>query len=103
MVGERIRKYEMMVVISPEGGEDEVSATVERINNVITQRGGNVSEQEILGVRRLAYPIQRLQEGNYVLTKFTLDAKDVIEIERTLTAAQDVLRHLVTKVDKSAQ
>ena len=103
MVGERIREYEMMMVISPEGGEDEVSATVERINNVITQRGGNVSEQEILGVRRLAYPIQRFQEGNYVLTKFTLDAKDVIEIERTLTAAQDVLRHLVTKVDKSAQ
>ena len=66
----------------------------------VTERGGSISNQETWGVRRLAYPIQRLQEGNYLLTQFVLDPAQVLELDRTLVASEDVLRHLVIKIDK---
>ena len=82
---------------------EEAAAAVERVAEYITEHGGSVSEQEGWGVRRLAYPIRRYQEGNYMLTQFQLDSKDVGELDRRLNASQDVLTHLVTKVDKSAK
>ena len=103
MVAERTRDYELVLVLSPEATEDEVNTTVERITGLITERGGSVSDPEIWGVRRLAYPVQKFQEGNYVLARFSTDAKEVVELDRNLNAAQDVLRHLVTKADKSVR
>ena len=47
------------MVLSPEATEDEAKSTVERITEVITQKGGEITHQENWGVRRLAYPIQR--------------------------------------------
>ena len=91
------------MVLTPEASEEEAAAAVERVADFITDHGGSVAEQEGWGVRRLAYPIRRYQEGNYVLTHFTLESKDVGELDRRLSASQDVLTHLVTKVDKSAK
>jgi small subunit ribosomal protein S6 len=95
-----MRKYELVMVLSPEANEDEITATLERVTNFVTQHGGSVSEEERWGIRRLAYPVRRFQEGNYTLTRFELDASDAIELERTLVSSEDVLRHLVTKVEK---
>jgi len=103
LVAERTREYELVMVLSPEADEDRVTAITERVGNYITERGGTVSEPDNWGVRRLAYPIERFQEGHYVLTNFTLDAKDAEELDRSLNTYEDVLRHLVTKVDKSAK
>lgn len=96
------------MVLSPEASDEEVAAAVERVTSFVTERGGSVSEQETWGLRRLAYPIRRFQEGNYVLTRFALDAKDVVELDRGLNASEDVLRHLVTlahlrRVDSPAE
>ena len=98
-----MRDYEIVMVLSPEATDEEASATVERVSNFVAERGGSVSEQENWGVRRLAYPIRRFQEGNYVLARFTLGPSDVLELDRSLNAADDILRHLVTKVAKSAK
>ena len=102
MVSQRMRDYELVMVLSPEVDEENASAAIERVANFITERGGTVSEPDNWGVRRLAFPIRRYQEGNYVQRRFALDAKDVVELDRTLIASEDVLTHLVTKVDKSA-
>ena len=99
---QRVRDYELVMVLSPEADEDEISAALERVSNFITERDGSVSEQENWGVRRLAYPIKRFHEGGYVLMRFTLDANDVLELDRSLTAAEDVLRHLLTRAAGSA-
>ncbi len=103
MVAERTRDYELVMVLSPEAVEEEVAAAVERVTGFITERGGGVSNHEIWGLRRLAYPIKRFQEGNYILARFSIDAAQLRELERSLTASEDVLRHLITKVDKNAK
>lgn len=98
---QRMRDYELVMIISPEADEEETAATIERVAGLITGHGGSISEQETWGLRRLAYPIQRFQEGNYVLTRFALEAEHVLELGRGLNASQNVLRHLVTKTSES--
>ena len=101
MVTQELRGYELVMVLSPEITEEEVAAATEQVSAFVTERGGTMSDQEKWGVRRLAYPIRRFQEGNYVLARFTLDAKDVLDLDRTLLASESVLRHLLTKVTKT--
>ncbi len=97
MVAQRLRDYEIVFILTPEANEGEVEAAVERISTFVSDRGGSFGEHEIWGLRRLAYPINKFMEGIYVLANFSLDASDVLELERGLTTSEDVIRHLVTK------
>lgn len=95
---QRLRDYEIVLIITPEANEGEVDAIVERLGAFIADRGGSVSEREVWGLRRLAYPIAKFMEGIYVLVKFTLDAKDVLELDRSMNTSEEVIRHLVTRI-----
>ncbi len=98
---QRLRDYELVMVLSPEVGDEEVTAAVERVTGFVTEHGGSVVDEENWGLRRLAYPIRNFQEGNYLLTRFTLDSQDVKELDRTLTASEEGLRHLVMLAPKA--
>jgi small subunit ribosomal protein S6 len=55
-------------------------------------------EQDNWGLRQLAYPIRKFQEGTYMLTKFELDTQSVKELDRSLNASGDILRYLLMKI-----
>ncbi len=97
MTSIRTRDYELMMILSPEANEEEISSMVDRVDGIISNGGGSVTDHETWGVRRLAYPILNFQEGNYVLTKFSANPAAIIELDRGLESAEEVLRHLVTK------
>lgn len=97
MVAQRLRDYEIVFILTPEANEGEVEAAIQRISAFVTDRGGSFGEHEIWGLRRLAYPINKFMEGIYVLANFSLDASDLLELERSLTTSEDVIRHLITK------
>ena len=101
MTLQRTRDYELVMILSPEATESEAAATARRISALITDGGGTVSHQEHWGVRRLAYPIQRFIEGNYFIIRCVMDTRAANELDKTLNAAQDVLRHLIFKLEKS--
>ncbi len=67
------------------------------MDGLISGGGGAVAEHESWGLKRLAYAIDDFNEGNYVLTKFSLDASGVAELNRALTASEDIVRFLVTR------
>ncbi len=92
-----MRDYELVMVLSPEVDEEGVTATVDRVSQFITQRGGSLTNQERWGVRRLAYPIQKFLEGNYVLTQFTFEPNSTKELEASLRASGEVIRYLLVK------
>ena len=94
-----MRNYELVLVISPEAGEEQTTETVERISSFITEQGGSISNQEQWGVRKLAYPIKKFEEGNYFITEFTLDPAQTVELEANVQASQEILRHLLVKRD----
>ena len=97
----RMRDYELVMILSPEATEAEAAETVSRITDLISEGGGNVAEQENWGVRRLAYPIRRFIEGNYFIARCTMEAQAAVELDNTLNSAQDVLRHLVLRLEKA--
>jgi len=98
MVAQKTREYEMIMILSSEATEEEVAAAVEMVTGLITDAGGEVTESETWGVRRLAFPVLKSQEGNYTQARFTMPPAAVPEFERALKASPEILRFLVTKV-----
>jgi len=92
-----MREYEMVMILSPEATQDELAATVERVDGLIEDGGGAVADHETWGLKRLAYEINDFNEGNYFLTRFSLDAGGVAELNRALTASEDIIRFLLTR------
>jgi small subunit ribosomal protein S6 len=88
-----------MVVLDPNLEEAVTEAAINRVTSTVTQRGGVVESQEAWGRRRLAYPIGRTRDGNYILWRLKLDAPAVAEVERQLKLMESVIRHLLVRVE----
>lgn len=95
-----MREYELVMVVSPEVSDDGLPATVERVQRFIQEQGGEVKQVNPWGRRKLAYPIDRYVEGYYVVTQFSLDPQAVRALEGNLQLAEDVIRHLVVKLEE---
>jgi len=91
--------YELMMVLSPDTDEQGITGVKDRLSQFITQRGGAVTNQANWGLRRLAYPIRKFREGNYVLTEFTFEPGPTKELEGTVKVWGEVLRYLLVKKD----
>lgn len=96
-----MRDYELVMVVSPEVGDEGFPSTVDRVSEFIKQQGGEVKQVDQWGRRRLAYPIRRFTEGFYAVTQFSLDPKAVGALAGNLDMAEDVLRHLVVKLEEA--
>lgn len=94
-----MRDYELVALISPEVDEEGVSKIVEKVTQSIDSRGGVVEEIKRWGRRKLAYPIRRFMEADYVLARFKLTPKSVKELEGEINTSGDILRYLVVKVE----
>jgi len=95
---EQLADYELVVIVRTEAEEEGYEATIESVNNYITGHGGVVSDIERWGKRKLAYPIKRYGEGNYVLTRFQMKPEHNRELESNLRISEDVIRHLLIKL-----
>jgi len=96
-----LRRYELVVIVSPEIAEDDVSDTVDRlVRKPVEGEGGELQEMDNWGRRKLAYPIQKFQEGNYVLNQLNMDPQKTDELERGLQISEDVLRHLLIRLEE---
>ncbi len=93
-----MRDYELVAVISPEVDEEGVSKIIDKVTQSIDSRGGAVEEVKKWGRRKLAYPIRKFMEADYVLARFKLTPKSVKELEGEISASGDILRYLVVKV-----
>jgi small subunit ribosomal protein S6 len=90
--------YELVAIISPEIDEEGLSKIVDKVTQSINSRGGSVEETKNWGKRKLAYPVKKFMEADYILTRFKLMPKSVKELEREISASGDILRYLVVKV-----
>jgi small subunit ribosomal protein S6 len=92
-----LRDYELVVVFAPEVADEEFEAAVEGIARSITERGGVISDTDKWGKRKLAYPIKRFMEGNYVLFRFKMIPESGKVLEGNLRLSEQVIRHLLIK------
>ena len=90
--------YELVAVISPEVDEEGLSKIVDKVTQSINNRGGAVDEIKNWGRRKLAYPVRKFMEADYVLARFKLMPKSIKEFETEISTSRDILRYLVVKV-----
>lgn len=95
-----MRRYELMLVIRPDVADDRSQALVDRTTRGIVATGGQIVKVAPWGRRRLAYPIDRHREGSYQIILFESPPEAITELEHTLLITEEVLRHLVTRVER---
>jgi small subunit ribosomal protein S6 len=98
-----MRRYELMLVLRPDVPDDKSQALVDRTTRGIVAAGGRIVKVAPWGRRRLAYPIDRHREGSYHIILFEAPSEAIVELEHTLLITEEVLRHLVTRVDRPSK
>ena len=88
-------KYELMYIVSPKLSEEDIAAVVEKFKALVEQHG-TLDEMEEMGKRKLAYDINYISEGYYVLVKFTSAPEFPAELDRVLGITDGILRSLIT-------
>jgi small subunit ribosomal protein S6 len=94
-----MKKYESIVIFVPSLTEDDYKASLERVKNVILNGGGVIDNVDEWGKRRLAYEINKINEGYYVLLNFSSNPDLPKEFDRVLRISDNVLRHMVIALD----
>lgn len=94
-----MRKYELLFIMNPESDEEKVTSVMKRYQDVITHGKGTVLTSEKWGKRRLAYEINDLREGLYILMTFDAEREVAAEIDRLMKIDQDVVRHMISRLD----
>jgi small subunit ribosomal protein S6 len=94
-----LNNYECIYVIRHTVDEEGIKALVERFNGLIAQEGGEVTNVDEWGKRRLAYPIDDDNEGYYVLINYTAAPQVPQEIERVFRITDDIIRFITIKLD----
>jgi small subunit ribosomal protein S6 len=92
-----MRNYEAMIILQADFDEEARNALVEKLQGLIVKTGGEVTDVNHWGTRKLAYEINDLRDGYYVLFKFTGDGAGIGELERNLKITDGVLRFLVIR------
>jgi small subunit ribosomal protein S6 len=91
--------YELMFIINPTLEEEKRNEVMEMVQSVITSNGGEVSNVDVWGMRKLAYPIEKKSEGYYVVVDFQAPADLPKEMSRRLRISDDVMRHQIINKD----
>ena len=90
-------KYELAVVVNAKIEDDARAAVIEKVQNYVTRFGGQISDVDEWGKRKLAYEIQKMREGYYYFIHFEAEATAPAEIESRLRIMDNVLRFLCVR------
>jgi small subunit ribosomal protein S6 len=94
-----LRKYELLFITRPEYDEEKIASIISRYQEVITRGNGTVHSAEKWGKRRLAYEIDDMREGLYILMLFDAEREVSAELDRLMKIDQDVMRHMISRLD----
>jgi small subunit ribosomal protein S6 len=92
-----VTEYEILLLLDPDLADEKQADIVARLRTLIEQGGGTVERHDVWGRRRLAYAIDKKEEGVYHLLSFTASAETLDELSRVLKIDDDVIRHMATR------
>ena len=90
-------EYEILLLLDPELAEEKQADVVGRLRALIEKGGGTFERHDVWGRRKLAYPIDKKEEGTYHLLSFTSSPETLDELSRVLKIDDDVMRHMATR------
>lgn len=93
-----MRQYETMYIINPDVETEQLAELVAKYQSLVTEHGGEIDQLQEMGKRRLAYEIDKIREGFYVLMQFSTDTDITHELERQMRIDDKVVRYLTVRV-----
>jgi len=97
------RVYEVVFIIDPATPDEDLTRLRDNFQNIVTEQGGRLVKNEVMGRRQLAYRIGRANEGIYVLFEVEGTGREIAELERRMRVSDQVLRYLTVRVDEDRQ
>ena len=97
-----MNNYELMVIFTPVLSEDDFKAAQKKFLDLVTDNGGEIVSSNPWGLKSLAYPIQKKTTGIYWVAEFKGQSDFNEKLKIQLLRDEQVLRHMVTKLDKYA-
>ncbi|MCI0659812.1 MAG: 30S ribosomal protein S6 [Acidobacteria bacterium] len=95
-----MRTYEIMFISAPTTAEDDLSKLTSQLENVVGEKGGKIAKIDTWGRRKLAYRINKFDEGIYTLLFIEGTGQEISEVERRLRVTDFVIRHLSIRTDE---
>lgn len=93
-----MRKYEIMFIVRPTLGEDEVKKVIKDFGKILTTNGAKIVNEKDMGQRELAYEINDFKSGYYYVYNIEAnDDKAIKEFDRLGLISKDIVRHLITR------
>ena len=96
-----MNKYELAVVVSAKIEDEERAATIDKVKAYVERFGGQISNVDEWGKKRLAYEIQKMHEGFYYFIQFEAEATAPAEIESRVRIMDNVIRFLCIRQDEA--
>lgn len=94
------RHYESVVILNAALEDDQIEATLTRIQEILKANGAELTELERWGRKRLAYPIQKSKSGYYAIFRFTSPSETIAELERIYRLDETIVRYLTITLGK---
>ena len=98
-----MRHYENLVIVKPTFTAEEIQASINAIEEVITSNGGEIATTQTMGMRKLAYPINKNERGYYHVVYYKIAPAAISEIERRFRINEDLLRFMTIKYDTNRE
>ncbi len=98
-----MRHYENLVIVKPSLTEEEIKSNLAAVEEIITSNGGEIAVRDDMGVRKLAYPIEKQQRGYFYVIYFTMEPKNIAEVERRYRINEELLRFTTIKYDSKRE
>ena len=94
-------KYEILYIIRPDLGDDNKERLVERFKKVLTDNGAEITKSDFWSKnRKFAYEIEDYTEGDYYIVELTTSSLDAVnEFDRLALISDDILRHMIVRLD----
>jgi len=97
------KEYETLYIVRPNLDEDAVDRTIAGVEEYIKGLGGTIVTTDKKGRRRLAYEVDKMRDGYYVLTVFKAKAETISQLKRMMTLSEDIIRSLVVLFEVEAE
>jgi small subunit ribosomal protein S6 len=98
-----MRHYENLVIVKPTLTAEEIQSNISAIEEVITSNGGEIATTDSMGMRKLAYPINKNERGYFHVIYYTVAPAAISEIERRFRINEELLRFVTIKYDTNRE
>jgi len=98
-----MRHYENLVIVKPTLTEEEIKNTLTLVEEVITSNGGEIIGRDAMGMKKLAYPIEKNMRGYFYVMYYTVAPSAISEIERRFRINEEILRFVTMKYDSKRE